>query len=127
MATATDKAIAADKTLKIIVHRKGSTEKIGTFTGPAPKMRIPPGYVVAFDLQVTPTDDRASFSVNFPATPFTNDDTPTGQPLLTPITDSTPHRAVIAGLFHYTISVTTADGTFAINNCPELDVDPGLH
>ena len=119
-------AVTSDKTLTITLHRRGSPdEKKGTFTGPPPKMRIPPGVGVSFNLKVTPNDNTATYTVTFPATPFTVDDTVNGTPLFT-ITDATPHKAVFAGLFHYRISVNTSDGPFEINNCPELDVDPGL-
>jgi hypothetical protein len=118
-------AANSDKTLKIILHRKGSPdERTGTFTGPAPKMKIAAGDGVSFSLQVTPNDSTATFEVTFPATPFTSDDTVNGT-LLFSVNNSNAHRAVFAGLFHYQVSVTTVDGTYSINNCPELDIDPG--
>jgi hypothetical protein len=112
------------KTLKIILHRRGSPdERTGTFTGPAPKMKVLPGYGVSFSLQVTPDDPTATFVVTFPATPFTSGDTVNGA-LIFSIDNSDVHKAVFAGLFHYQVTVTTVDGTFSINNCPELDVSP---
>ena len=115
----------AVKTLKIILHRRGSPdERIGTFTGPAPKMRVFPQSGVSFSLQVTPNDPTATFVVNFPATPFTSDNTVNGLPIFS-IDNSDPHATVFSGLFHYQVTVTTCDGTFEINNCPELDVSPG--
>jgi hypothetical protein len=112
------------KTLTIVLHRNGSpTEQMGTFTGPAPKMRVSPNYGVSFNLQVTPTDPTATFTVNFPATPFTSDDTVNGTPIFS-LNNSAPHKTVFSGLFHYQVTVTTVDGTFEINNCPELDVYP---
>src|SRR5436190_15996753 len=82
------------KTLKIDLHRAGSpSERRGTFVGPPPKMRLRPGAVISFDLKVTPNDPDATFEVTFPATPFTDDDTPTGKPVFS-ITNSNPHVGI---------------------------------
>ena len=116
---------APNKNLRIILHRTGSpNEKQGTFTGPAPKMIIKDGYI-SFDLQVTPNDNTATFQVDFPASPFTSDDTVNGAPIFS-IDNSNPHKAVFAGLYHYTVTVTTQDGTYSISNCPELEINPNL-
>jgi hypothetical protein len=119
------------KTLKIDLHRAGSpSERRGTFVGPPPKMRLRPGAVISFDLKVTPNDPDATFEVTFPATPFTDDDTPTGKPVFS-ITNSNPHVGIFQGLYHYKVSVTTKDSSgrvevFEISHCPELDLDPNV-
>ena len=46
-----------NETLQIIVHRKGGGHKEGTFTGPAPKIRVDVNDYLQWDLQVVPTDD----------------------------------------------------------------------
>ena len=119
------------RTLTIDLHRAGSPRQHrGTFTGPPPKMRLRPGTVISFDLRVTPNDPSATFEVTFPATPFTDNDTPTGRPVFS-ITNSAPHVGLFQGLYQYKVKVTTTDQqgrveVFEISHCPELDLDPNV-
>ena len=110
------------KTLRIIVHGDNNNgEKKGTFTGPAPKMRVTTYDQVRWTVQVVPNDPNATFVVTFPgpSSPFRD---AMGNPVLT-VTDTNEREVVAEGLFHYQVDVTSGPDHFSIGHCPELDVD----
>jgi hypothetical protein len=114
------------RTLEIVVHRPGSSagHKVGTFTGPPPKMRVDLQDPMTWTLKVDPPDNSANFVINFRGafSPFA------GNPVSitnAPGTNATnPLPAVNPGSYIYAVKVTAATWDHSIDHCPEADVGP---
>ena len=118
-----------NESLEIHVHRNGSGHKPGTFTGPAPKMRVDVGDTMTWTLKVEPPvhppDPDPTFVVAFlgPFWPFAGNPAPMNG--TTAVAASAPNpTAVNPGSYLYAVQVTTVDGVYTINHCPEADVGP---
>ncbi|MBV8845270.1 MAG: hypothetical protein JO307_20885 [Bryobacterales bacterium] len=99
----------------------------GTFKQPPPLVRVQQFSYVQWDLVRVNAND--TFVVSFPdASPFSGASFAAVSPFpkLSALSErSGPQLAAVKGNFHYQVFVTDgATGVvYAINNCPELDVD----
>jgi hypothetical protein len=93
-------------------HADAASGRTGTFSGPAPLVRVKSGDTVEW--RITPPSDQ--FQVSFPGlSPFN------GAP--NPITNGTGVlTAQNIGNYHYQVSVSDGTNTWVISNCPELNV-----
>jgi hypothetical protein len=113
--------------LEIHVHRKASPagHKEGTFTGPPPKVRVDVGDSMQWTLKVEPPDLTARFVIRFLGFSW-----PFAGPLADingDISGPSPNPALPVankGSYLYAVQVTTVDGPYTIDHCPEADVGP---
>ena len=113
----------ANKTLRIHVHRNGGGHKAGTFEGPPPKMRLDVNDTVTWDLQVSPADLAATFELRFGGFSWPFAGAPAVIAGTAAVSAPNPPAAVInRGLFHYAVKVTTVNGDYVIQDCPELEI-----